>query len=39
MNLAMARPDIHDRINAQRKLRLAQGRIRTRRSISRRDGV
>ncbi|MEG1679174.1 MAG: aminotransferase class I/II-fold pyridoxal phosphate-dependent enzyme, partial [Stenotrophomonas sp.] len=35
----MARPDIHDRINAQRKLRLAQGRIRTRRSISRRDGV
>ena len=39
MNLAMARPDIHDRIIAQRKLRLAQGRIRSRRSISRRDGV
>ena len=39
MNTAMARPDIHDRIIAQRKLRLAQGRIRSRRSISRRDGV
>ena len=35
----MARPDIHDRIQDQRKLRLAQGRIRTRRTINRRDGV
>lgn len=35
----MARPDLHERIQDQRKLRQAQGRIRTRRTISRRDGV
>jgi len=35
----MARPDIHSRIQDQRKLRLAQSRIRTRRTITRRDGV
>ncbi|MCW4455972.1 8-amino-7-oxononanoate synthase [Flavobacterium sp. MXW15] len=35
----MARPDLHERIQAQRKLREAQGRIRTRRTVSRRDGV
>jgi 8-amino-7-oxononanoate synthase len=35
----MARPDLHDRIQAQRKLRDAQGRIRVRRTVTRRDGV
>ncbi len=35
----MARPDLHERIQQQRKLRLAQGRIRTRRTVGRRDGV
>ena len=35
----MPRPDLHQRIHAQRKLRLAQGRVRTRRIVSRRDGV
>ena len=30
----MARPDLHDRIQAQRKLRDAQGRIRVRRTAS-----
>ncbi|WP_313317357.1 8-amino-7-oxononanoate synthase [Stenotrophomonas sp.] len=35
----MARPDIHERIQDLRKLRLAQGRIRTRRTVNRRDGV
>ncbi|MGH8054869.1 MAG: 8-amino-7-oxononanoate synthase [Stenotrophomonas sp.] len=35
----MARPDLHERIQHQRKLRLAQGRIRTRRTVGRRDGV
>lgn len=35
----MARPDLHERIQNQRKLRLAQGRIRTRRTVGRRDGV
>lgn len=35
----MPRPDIHERINALRKLRVAQGRVRVRRTISRRDGV
>ncbi|WP_314101198.1 8-amino-7-oxononanoate synthase [uncultured Stenotrophomonas sp.] len=35
----MARPDLHDRIQSQRKLRDAQGRIRVRRTVNRRDGV
>ncbi len=35
----MARPDLHERIQSLRKLRGAQGRIRVRRSVSRRDGV
>jgi len=35
----MARTDIHDRIHAQRRLRAAQGRLRQRRTIARRDGV
>lgn len=35
----MARPDLHDRIQAQRKLRDAQGRVRVRRTVTRRDGV
>lgn len=35
----MARPDLHERLHDQRKLREAQGRIRTRRTVSRRDGV
>ncbi|WP_157722983.1 aminotransferase class I/II-fold pyridoxal phosphate-dependent enzyme, partial [Stenotrophomonas pictorum] len=35
----MARPDLHERLQDQRKLREAQGRIRTRRTVSRRDGV
>jgi 8-amino-7-oxononanoate synthase len=35
----MARPDLHDRIQSQRKLRDAQGRIRVRRTVTRRDGV
>ena len=35
----MARPDLHDRIQALRKLRDAQGRLRVRRVVSRRDGV
>ena len=35
----MSRPDLHERIHSLRKLRLAQGRVRTRRVISRRDGV
>ncbi len=35
----MARPDLHERLHDQRKLRDAQGRIRTRRTIGRRDGV
>lgn len=35
----MARPDLHDRIQAQRKLSDAQGRTRVRRAVSRRDGV
>lgn len=35
----MARPDLHERLQDQRKLREAQGRIRTRRTIGRRDGV
>ncbi|MBT2767129.1 8-amino-7-oxononanoate synthase [Stenotrophomonas sp. ISL-67] len=35
----MARPDLHDRIQSQRKLRDAQGRIRARRTVTRRDGV
>ncbi|OEZ00447.1 MULTISPECIES: 8-amino-7-oxononanoate synthase [Stenotrophomonas] len=35
----MARPDLHDRIQSQRKLRDAQGRIRVRRTMTRRDGV
>ncbi|WP_225765163.1 8-amino-7-oxononanoate synthase [Stenotrophomonas sp. Marseille-Q4652] len=35
----MARPDLHERIQAQQKLRGAQGRTRARRTVSRRDGV
>lgn len=35
----MARPDLHERIHALRKLRIAQGRVRVRRTIARRDGV
>ena len=35
----MARPRLHDRIAALRKLRSAQGRLRVRRSVGRRDGV
>ncbi|WP_305805147.1 8-amino-7-oxononanoate synthase [Stenotrophomonas sp. YIM B06876] len=35
----MARPDLHERLHDQRKLREAQGRIRTRRTVTRRDGV
>lgn len=35
----MPRPDLHDRVQSLRKLRLALGRARTRRTIGRRDGV
>lgn len=35
----MARTDIHERIEALRRLRAAQGRLRSRRTIARRDGV
>jgi len=35
----MARPDLYERIQSLRKLRSAQGRIRVRRSVTRRDGV
>jgi 8-amino-7-oxononanoate synthase len=35
----MARIDIHERILAQRRQRIAQGRLRERRTITRRDGV
>jgi 8-amino-7-oxononanoate synthase len=35
----MPRPDLHERILAQRAQRLALDRVRTRRTISRRDGV
>ena len=35
----MARPDLHDRIQNQRRLREAQGRVRVRRTVGRRDGV
>jgi len=35
----MARPDLHERIQSLRKLRGAQGRIRVRRNVARRDGV
>ncbi len=35
----MSRPDLHERVHALRKLRIAQGRVRVRRTISRRDGV
>ncbi len=35
----MARPDLHDRIAALRRLRVAQDRVRVRRTVSRRDGV
>ncbi|MBB5943836.1 8-amino-7-oxononanoate synthase [Xanthomonas sp. 3307] len=35
----MARPDLHDRIQSARALREAQGRLRVRRSVGRRDGV
>ncbi|MCY7312395.1 MAG: hypothetical protein LH491_01915, partial [Pseudoxanthomonas sp.] len=35
----MPRPNLHDRILALRKLRIAQGRVRVRRTIARRDGV
>ncbi|WP_211840824.1 8-amino-7-oxononanoate synthase [Pseudoxanthomonas sacheonensis] len=33
------RPDLHERVHALRKLRIAQGRVRVRRTITRRDGV
>lgn len=33
------RPDLHERVQALRKLRIAQGRVRVRRTITRRDGV
>ncbi len=35
----MPRPDLLERIQTQRKLRIAQGRVRTRRTIARRDGM
>jgi 8-amino-7-oxononanoate synthase len=35
----MTRIDIRERIQAQRRLRIAQGRLRQRRTITRRDGV
>jgi 8-amino-7-oxononanoate synthase len=35
----MARPDLQERLQSQRKLREAQGRIRVRRTVTRRDGV
>ena len=35
----MARSDLHDRIAALRKLRVAQDRVRVRRTVGRRDGV
>lgn len=35
----MARPDLHDRIASLRKLRVAQDRVRVRRTVTRRDGV
>jgi len=35
----MARPDLHERIQSLRKLRGAQGRVRVRRTVTRRDGV
>jgi len=35
----MPRPDLHERIHALRKLRVSQGRVRVRRTITRRDGV
>ncbi|MEE7547268.1 8-amino-7-oxononanoate synthase, partial [Xanthomonas sp. Kuri4-1] len=35
----MARPDLHERIQSLRSLRVAQGRVRVRRAVSRRDGV
>lgn len=35
----MARPDLHERLHDQRKLREAQSRVRARRAIGRRDGV
>jgi 8-amino-7-oxononanoate synthase len=35
----MARTDIHERIEAARRQRIAQGRLRQRRTIARRDGV
>ena len=33
------RPDLHERVQALRKLRIAQGRQRVRRTLTRRDGV
>ena len=35
----MARTDIHERVLAQRRQRIAQGRLRERRTVTRRDGV
>ena len=35
----MPRPDLHERVQALRKLRISQGRVRVRRTIGRRDGV
>ena len=35
----MTRPDLHQRLRAQRTLRIAQERVRVRRTITRRDGA
>ena len=35
----VSRPDLHQRIESQRRLRAAQGRVRERRTVTRRDGV
>ena len=35
----MSRPDLHQRVEDLRRLRVEQGRVRVRRTVSRRDGV
>lgn len=35
----VSRPDLYQRIESQRRLRMAQGRVRERRTVMRRDGV
>ena len=35
----VVRPNLHERVQASRKLRIAQGRVRIRRTLTRRDGV